>query len=222
MKILKKSEEYFYQIYNKLCLSLEDKYNGDLEYYVRDILKLDETEFHKNFETIMSEKEYIGVFEKLKLINDGDKIIIIELPYSCSKIFYEGIQMFYLKSYYNSLISIPIFDYIFNIIAPQFFNISNSIIEKKENGVIEETFKSTSTILKIIKNTGLYEINTIFDVLFTNSFFNNDIRSIYSHYLFKNENEVKLLSYIYYTFIINYVLLDNLQELIYVKRNKDV
>lgn len=222
MNILNSSEHYFSQKYKLFCDEI-DYFNfsydcdSDLIFFVNKVLFLYESEFYFHLDKIL--KKQTKPIETLILIETDNRLLFKNnITPSVFNILADGIEFFYCQSYYNSLISVPVFDYLFNYLSAEKLYISNSVFDKISNGTIDETLKSTPTILKIIKKDTHFNIDHIFNFLFTNDYMQYDLRSLYSHYMFKNISQIKALSHIYYLFIINWVLIKNTKGLIYEKK----
>lgn len=219
-----KVEKYFTEKYQKLnnlmdIMNLDQEYDYDFNFLAERILNLYSDDFYENLDYIMNINVNINVpkFSNVCLVKEKDKLIKSNLPMSCFEIVHNSLAMFYFKSYYNSLISIPVFDHIFNSLASNYLFLANTVFDTTNNGNIEEISKSTPTILKIIGENSKYKIDNIFELLFTDKHMHSDIRSLYSHYNFKNKEHIKALSHIYNLMLINYFLFNKNKAIIYVK-----
>lgn len=222
MNILNSSEHYFSQKYKLFCDEI-DYFNfsydcdSDIIFFVNNVLFLYEPEFYFHLDKILQKQTQ--PIENLILMETKNLLILNNnITPSVSNILANGIDLFSCQYYYNSLISVPVFDYLLNFLSAEILYIPHSVFDKLSNGTIDETLKSTPTILKIIKKNKNFNVDYIFNFLFTNDYMQYDLRSLYSHYMFKNISQIKALSHIYYLFIINWVLIKNTKGLIYEKK----
>ena len=151
-----------------ICNNL-NLYNSDFEYYLKYVYK------HTTFEPVI-------------IVNDTNNFAVLNIDASAISIIQDSINLFLFKSYYNSLISIPIWDYILNKVCSEYFFISNSTFKAAKNKNIEENVKSSPSLIRKIIDEKNYNVNPDILFLFTNKYLHYDIRSCYSHCFLRIKN----------------------------------
>jgi len=156
-------------------------------------------------------------FEPVIIVNDKNNNVFFTIDISTISLIQDSVNMFLFKSYYNSLISVPIWDYILNKICSEYLFISHSTFKAAKNKNIDENVKSSSTLIKNIINDENYNVNPDMVFLFTNNYLNYDIRSSYSHCFFRNKEHIKAISHLYHLTMVNNLILNNYNGVIHEK-----
>lgn len=158
--------------------------------------------FHYNFYFIDVILEDIIKKKKVCLKKYINKIeltpSITTYPNTVSIFILESINNFRKKLYYQSFISVPIFDGLLDTICMN-LNLPSKMIDCCDVNNYIETKKSAHSLIDIIKSE--YKINPLLEILFSSD--KLDIRSKYSHFKFIDKEEIKMYSYLYLLLIID-------------------
>lgn len=133
-----------------------------------------------------------------------------KIPRNSVQLILHSIKAFSEGEYYNSLISIPVIDAIINNIANDYL-LPNSQFKKCNINIANEDNKELSSVIKIIKDTGIIKIDPLFLLIFSENGFNLRLR--YAHYYFKDLKEIQLFANLYIILLLNIIF--NYKEVLY-------
>lgn len=133
-----------------------------------------------------------------------------KLPRNSVQLILHSIKAFSEGEYYNSLISIPVIDAIINNVANDYL-LPNSHFKKCNINIANEDNKELSSVIKIIKDTGIIKIDPLFLLIFSENGFNLRLR--YAHHYFKDLKEIQLFANLYIILLLNIII--NYKEVLY-------
>jgi len=201
---LEKDMFYFHKIKENILEINKNQVNIKID----DFYSLFDENFHFNLYAIDIFLENNIKKREVSLKKHINKIEIYpsktQIPYTSSLFFIKTINNFKNRLYYQSLISVPEFDGILSNLCVN-LDIPSTFLEScPVNNYIENTKSAHSLITSI---SSKYQINPLVDMLFSHK--KLDLRSQYSHFKFKNKEDIQAYSYLYILLIIDIFYLDN-------------
>lgn len=192
-----KIKENILQIYkNKTDIKIENFYSLFDENFHFNLYIIDEFLENNIKKRVVSLKKHINIAEIYPSKT--------EIPYTSSLFFIKTINNFKNRLYYQSLISIPEFDGILGSLCVN-LGIPSAFFESCPVNNYIENKKSSHSLVKLISSK--YQINPLLDMLFSDK--KLDLRSQYSHFKFKNKEDIRVYSYLYILLIIDIFYLGN-------------
>lgn len=204
------SINYFDNLY-KSCIKKINDYDFNNDVNLHNFINfINEDDYSFHFDSVL--KNYLPTFFKFfsefgfsfiysKNINN---YILTHVPESSINVFVDSLDIFYTKYYYNSFISIPVFESIIHNICTDYFFVNNTAIDLNLVNIAEENFKSLPNILNIVEKENLFYIDPLFSLLFANN--KLDLRNLYSHCFFIDDTHIKSLSYLYNLLLVNLII----------------
>jgi len=206
----------------------------EIQDYIKNKVYFTEIYLKENPYCLLTDKEYIAKEIFPYVCDEGNNIVaswllpiikvmltdkpflrvstkyIQKIPRNSVQLVLYSIKAFSEGEYYNSLISIPVIDGIINNVTNDYL-LPNSNFKKCNINIANEDNKELSSVIKIIKDTGIIKIDPLFLLIFSENGFN--LRLKYAHHYFKDSKEIQLYANLYIILLLDIII--NYKEVLY-------